>query len=170
MVAPTHDKSPLGMARMLQNFENGCSWLSFKKWKRQWAINIPIWSWNSVTKLFQLSVMLFSSEVMRPKGVLSFFLLRKFTWSYCYDQNSVYWYCSFIQSNLAMLNDLEFSRNSYLTSKRFFTHGKHLSLLQDTSLLLPIEPAVQNWYLATSCFEYQTVIMHIKNIISFVVA
>jgi hypothetical protein len=77
---------------------------------------------------------------MRPKGVLrkhsGFFLLRKFTWSYSYDQNSVYWYCWFIHSNLAILKDSEFARNSYLTLKIFFMHGKHLSLLQDTPLVL----------------------------------
>jgi len=139
MVAPTHDRSPLGMARMLQNFENDGSWLSCKKWQRQWAINIPTWSWNSVTESLQLSVMLFGAEVMRPscfEEAQWLFLLRKFALSYCYDQNSMYWYCWFIHSNLATLSDFEFSRNSHLTSKGFFTHGKHLSSLHDASLIL----------------------------------
>ena len=70
--------------------------------------------------------MLFGAEVMRPscfEETQWLFLLRKFALSYCY-------------SNLAILSDLQFSRNSHLTSKRFFTHGKHLSSLHNTSLVL----------------------------------
>jgi len=149
MVAPTHDRSPLGMARLLQNLTQ------FEKVKEAMSYKYANIILQQCHRPVQLSVMLFSAEVMRPRCFEEtqwLFLLRKSALSYCYDQNSVYWYCWFIHSNLAILNDVEFSRNSHLTSKRFFTHGKHLSSLQDTSLVLPMEPAIQNQHLATSCF------------------